>query len=369
MKRFLAIALIGTVGLIYSAGSASADATGTVGAAMMGANMNKTTGYTDGLSANGVGMSRHNLGIFGMHTIAGWDDDGGEDSLLAPTQSTSEICVFCHTPHHTRSGAVGPLWNRGSNEATFTAYAGTIGDDYASSGGFSNNAYAPGAASLACMSCHDGVTQFDVLVNAPGMGGVTFDGADTASLGWTFREKQGSTFGDTHRLTIGADTNGNASVDLSNDHPVGMEYRGGEVASLRPASTIIANIDLIGGAFMEGDELPTGLDAASFDGSNLSQNLWAVYGFLKSDATIQMLLKGSGDRATVECGTCHDPHFNNKSWGESAGMGSSYNSGTLLIGTAQELIGLVQMEHSNGLFLRRVGGNAGSGVCRTCHDK
>ncbi|MBE7414212.1 MAG: hypothetical protein HS130_02835 [Deltaproteobacteria bacterium] len=50
------------------------------------------------------------------------------------------------------------------------------------------------------------------------------------------------------------------------------------------------------------------------------------------------------------------PSFNNKSWTE-----IDYTYGP---GGVQNL-----RFESNGLFLRRVGGNSGSGVCRTCHQK
>ena len=88
-----------------------------------------------------------------------------------------------------------------------------------------------------------------------------------------------------------------------------------------------------------------------YDNGNLTKNLWAVKGFVSSTATIADLLRSS----KVECSSCHDPHFNNKSWQE---IDSTYNADTA-----------VQEEESNGLFLRRVGGNTGSGLCRTCHEK
>ena len=347
MKRFLAIALIGTVGLIY-AGTASAavdNRTGTIAAGGIG-------GYTNGIAANGVTSSRHNLGVFGMHTVAGavtaGDENPDEDmnSLF-----TSEICVFCHTPHHT-AATKGPLWNRGSDTASFTAYVAF--NDGTASG------VQPGPASLACLSCHDGVTQFDMLVNAPGMGGVVAAGAD---VGWNFTEKAGNDMEDGGRLNIG--------VDLTNDHPIGIEYSDGtntsgrKAASIRLRTTTISTIDLHTGLTNRNkadntnttaNEFVAGYDPATFDGGNVMQNLWAVNGFLDSSATISKILRGS--EGTVECGSCHDPHFNNKSWGENAMM---IEDGTL------ELEG--GAGHSNGLFLRRVGGNAVSGVCRTCHNK
>ena len=78
-------------------------------------------------------------------------------------------------------------------------------------------------------------------------------------------------------------------------------------------------------------------------------------GYISSTAQISDLLRETNGSMRVECSSCHDPHFNNKSWNE---VDSTYS------GEATDL----EVE-SNGLFIRRVGGNSGSGVCRTCHNK
>ena len=84
----------------------------------------------------------------------------------------------------------------------------------------------------------------------------------------------------------------------------------------------------------------------------MTKNLWAVKGYVSSTATIADLLRDS----KVECSSCHDPHFNNKSWNE---IDATYAGA-----------GITDLDaESNGLFLRRVGGNSGSGLCRTCHNK
>jgi len=76
-----------------------------------------------------------------------------------------------------------------------------------------------------------------------------------------------------------------------------------------------------------------------------------VNGFIDNgSARISDLLRNG----KVECSSCHDPHFSNRSWDEVEGAGG-YE-------------GLTE-NRMDGLFLRRVGGNTGSGVCRTCHNK
>jgi hypothetical protein len=300
MKRFLTLALaVASVGF-FAVGTASALDT-----------------YNDGDAAAGIGNSRHNLGSLGEHiTTTG-------------AAGTSEICVFCHTPHHTNTANnLKPLWNRGTSApASFTAYGTTLGGTTIVSGDV-------GSTSLACLSCHDGVTTFDNLLNTPGKSGVTSVGSDR---GWSFWDpavnNTVSDFMTSGRLNIG--------LNLSNDHPVSVTYTEG-VAGLRDKTTVIADVDLTA-------ELAD--STASFDGGNLTKNLWAVKGYVDASATIQDLLRDD----KVECSSCHDPHFNNKSWNEVDG---TYWATTDL-----------QEPENNGLFLRRVGGNSGSGLCRTCHNK
>ena len=296
MKRFLALAVaVASIGFL-TAGTASAVDT-----------------YVAGDAAAGIAAGRHNLGGFSMHIGA---------------VGTTEVCVFCHTPHHTNTANnLKPMWNRGTSAPTsFTAYGTTIAGSTISGSDI-------GSTSLACLSCHDGVTTFDNLVNAPGKAGVTNNGSDR---GYTFYDfgTVVSDFMTSSRLNLG--------LNLSNDHPVSVTYLAGTAAGLRATNTTISSIDLT-------SEMNT--SAATYDNGNLTKNLWAVKGFVSDTATIADLLRSS----KVECSSCHDPHFNNKSWQE---VDSTYSNVTA-----------DQEGESNGLFIRRVGGNTGSGVCRTCHEK
>lgn len=273
--------------------------------------------YAAGDAAAGISTSRHNLGGTGLFTRAG---------------NTTEICVYCHTPHHSNTlSNIKPLWNRQTEATlgTYTAYGTTV------AGTIINNTDL-GSTTLACLSCHDGLTTFDNLVNAPGKNGVVENGTDR---GWTFftLDVVASDFMTSSRLNIG--------VSLSNDHPVSVPYDD-KVAGLRPTNTIINDIDLT---------TDLAVSAFGYDNGNLNKNLWAIKGYISNTAQISDLLRETNGSMRVECSSCHDPHFNNKSWSEVDGTYSDQVS-------AQEL-------ESNGLFLRRVGGNSGSGVCRTCHNK
>ncbi|MBI5644149.1 MAG: hypothetical protein HY954_11830 [Deltaproteobacteria bacterium] len=302
------------------------------------------TDYPAGVAASGIGGSRHNLGSFG-------------EVITSP--ATTEICVFCHTPHHSNTAnGLRPMWNRGTSAPTsFTSYGTTLG-------GTTINNTDIGSTSLACLSCHDGVTTFDNIVNTPGKGGVVNGGSDR---GWLFAMPvvnefipmmavyhtfntapftcslcHGTTTNPAERLSLG--------LNLSNDHPVSVTYNE-SVASLRPANTLINSIDLT-------TELAG--SAASYASGNLAQNRWAVKGFVSDTATISDLLRDG----KVECSSCHDPHFKNLSWDEVEGTYTwdEFHGNTWVWCGGSE-------NCSDGQFLRRIGGNTGSGVCRTCHSK
>lgn len=150
---------------------------------------------------------------------------------------TLSSCQYCHAPHNTNPLDPSlPLWNRNTRPAgDYTVSMGT-----------------PGPNSLTCMSCHDGTTNM----------GDMYTGSDDINL-----------------LTIGAEAGNpltgqdkfNLTLNLSNDHPVGVLFPGGT-----PGFTAAPAI---------------GLD---------------LYG------------------GNVECATCHDPHGNA---GVFLGAGSDHQTG------------------------------------------
>lgn len=75
---------------------------------------------------------------------------------------STEICVYCHTPHGADS--VGPLWNRNTGAVNLSGvYSSSTLD------ATMNNDYTQIDAQL-CMGCHDGVQDINALLNPPNTG-------------------------------------------------------------------------------------------------------------------------------------------------------------------------------------------------------
>lgn len=202
--------------------------------------------------APGITGTPHDL------TAVAWTGDATEDN--------GELCVYCHTPHAANTSFTGaPIWNKGTPTGPFTLYGTTVGGTTA---GLSGDGSTVNASSMACLSCHDGVSAVNSVVNAPGSGLPSAD-ADT--------------FIGTGAQTLSAvATNlaaSNIGTDLSNDHPVSIEYKEG-VAGLR---------------------LKT-YDISSWVGAT----------------TIQDVLRKTGGIDYVECASCHDPHNGADSKGASS---------------------------------------------------
>jgi hypothetical protein len=299
--------------------------------------------------AGGIVWSRHNLSAFGEHLQATISEPGNTPST-AP--ATTQICVFCHTPHHGRTDSA-PLWNRNNAGGTYTAYGATLAGTPSGDG-----TEIVTGSSLACLTCHDGVTTIDNLINRPGK---DTKGGD---MGWSFTEKG------TDALTGSQRTN--IQTDLRNDHPMAIDYMTDGRASLRDTTDIIADLDMT--------------QAKTITDSNVgdpfmgrSDNYWSVFGYINAGASIADLLRDG----RVECASCHDPHYKNMtnsdpsvvcSYQFTEGEKDDCIAASVVAANANDITAgdyqfYVNMGDIDGLFLRRVGGNSNSGVCRTCHAK
>ena len=226
-------------------------------------------GLAASLVWGGVRGSKHDL------------SSGG--TAQATTAATTEVCVFCHTPHGSDQSVSAPLWNKTLPAAgSYTRYSslGTATLD---------GAEVPvGSVSLACLSCHDGSQAMDVVLNAPGSGNYNASGAQI------------------DLVAVGAMTGSPIPMlgtDLRNDHPVSIAYAGGAcvgtTADCNPATASVGDkdfqiaryrtinakdswwVDTLGGAPNQRDKTDMILYTRDFSGTN---------------------------GPSVECGSCHDPH-------------------------------------------------------------
>ena len=195
--------------------------------------------------------------------------DGKHNGLSISSVNGGDICVYCHTPHAANKGPTGPtpIWNKGTSPTDFDMYGTTLAG--------TETAAQPTNQSLACLSCHDGVSAMNAVVNAPGSG---FQGrfavnpldASTYLLngnGGITTDVMG--FGD-----LGGGATKAIGVDgFTNDHPISIKYNVGR-GSLKPTETVL-----------------TGWLGAT---------------------KVADLLRGP-NRDTVECASCHDPHNNHNS--------------------------------------------------------
>jgi hypothetical protein len=230
---------------------------------------------------------------------------------ILATGNNQEVCIFCHTPHGGNVQGIGsapagaaPLWNRRlPDSGTYTIYSAPNFDAAGTDAG------KPKGVSLACLSCHDGTIALDAIINAPGSGGfyianllgiggagesnpnIDFSGpamGPDQSLAEGLRTDHGATGVGT--IAGGSEPFPNLGVDLSNDHPIGME-----IPATDPQFTQIrAN--------------------ASTEGGTAGKSIW----FLRRDGqTLQTDKRdrvraypstGETDKMYIECASCHNPH-------------------------------------------------------------
>jgi cytochrome c553 len=285
---------------------------------------------TTPLAAEDVANTKHNFFI--------------NQDVMFSQQNTTEICVFCHTPHGGRPSDLQtavPLWNRAmppSAPNTFTMYNSPNFDAFVTGA-------QPQGVSLACLSCHDGTIGIDSLINAPGSGGflaankgtgntsLQFHSQDTLGVEGPLSAEPGSMTGDNNFLRpdcVPGDTASggncfqwpmvpqtnaqffaafnavgatfslapfpNLTRDLSDDHPISMQI---PLSSVDPQFTKIQNA----GKFT---------DFANYnskaDGSGVT--------FITKTTTINDDVRdrirayptGGAGTQFVECASCHNPH-------------------------------------------------------------
>lgn len=280
----------------------------------------------------GVSNTRHNLTQSFLGNNAGW--------MGLSRNDYGEVCVYCHTPHAASPNTVLPLWNRTLRQTTYTTY------DMLGTTSVEQSYSQPGAASLACLSCHDGQTAVDSIINMPGSG--RYSAAQATSQNNGFLDAWpggpgGSFYGGHGSLDNSAAAMNQYGACMSCHSPSGDQHDPGYIPNFDVAviGTDLRDDHPVGVTFptTTGPSTDWNTPGGSRFGGGFSSKFFDENG----DGVLQkteIRLYNYGDGAKVECGSCHDPHGV-----PTAGQNSQFTK----------------------TFLRKI--NEGSAVCLTCHAK
>jgi len=304
--------------------------------------------------------TRHNLSQSSAPTITA--------AMDAYRNDYGEVCVYCHTPHgaNQANGLKAPLWNRTIKPTTYKTYAdlGTTS--------LSQNLQQPGSASLTCLSCHDGQTAIDSIINMPGsgMGRVAQSTDSSSAAAITFLNSWVAKPGHVEATQ-------HMGLDSTNGVLGTGDGAGGVVVGTGPGPgcTLIAGTYYcaVGGKGCLTCHSPTGSNTGAgtfvnftlfnigtdlrndhpigvtFPATNGPGTDWNTPAGVQGSSTyFESVANGKMDKqeirtyeGRVECASCHDPHGVPR-----AGPGTPFND----------------------TFLRKQNRD-GSAVCLTCHNK
>ncbi len=252
------------------------------------------------------------------------------------TTNTTEVCVFCHTPHGGRTDVAAPLWNRAMPDTGAFSYTMYKSPNFDATGPGQ-----PQGVSLACLSCHDGTVGIDSLINAPGSGGFLAankvlgpdssmqfrDPALGATLGLDADSSMsevirdpcvpGSVTAGCFHNPMGPQTNSqffagspvnfvgsfgmapfpNLTTDLSDDHPISIQIP--QATAVPGAASVDRQFGLINDNFVNSKADGTGVTWLSKTGT------------LNVDVRDRLRAYPSPTTQSgqfVECASCHNPH-------------------------------------------------------------
>ncbi len=218
------------------------------------------------------------------------------------TDTSADMCKFCHVVHNATVANSVALWARQAPTGLSFVAVNTVAGTVLNTAG--NGTL--GAGSQKCLSCHDGSVALNTVVNRYGTSLVASNASLVAPAGNTASVGAG----------IGL-TSAARYANLAGQHPVSIPFGGLAAAgSLAPASEY-GNVSTTGCA--------TGVQIC-------------VLGATNPTAGAKIKLYGAAASATVECGSCHEPHMEN-------------------------------VASANPFFLRVSTADGANGRCGACHKK
>lgn len=239
-----------------------------------------------------IGNTRHNL--------TQRQASGGGPAGVTMDQYRNDyqqVCVYCHTPHAANQNINAPLWNRTVRTTTYTLYTQQT---------LSQDATQPGPNSLTCLSCHDGQTAVDSIVNMPGSGGYNSalakdpSAATSKSLLDAWNNTRGPDAGAHAGLNSGGCLACHTPVNGESD-PLAIIKAGATDFSAFAIGTDLSNDHPVG------VKLPVGGDWNVPSGTYQNIRFFDKDGDNRPDKN-ELRFYDSGNGFEVECASCHDPH-------------------------------------------------------------
>jgi predicted CXXCH cytochrome family protein len=168
---------------------------------------------------------------------------------------TTEICIFCHTPHSGNTEA--PLWNRAASTANYVPYTSDVLVELGYWPAEDPRTGVPHSKTRICLSCHDGTIALGSVVNMPN------------NISSTYTEIQ--MFGNSN---IQKSSPGYIDIDMRGDHPVAIKHDWNKDKELVTGSAVAGGVRLY------------------------------------KDNGAGVAVKENADGNYVECTSCHNPHDN-----------------------------------------------------------
>jgi len=302
----------------------------------------------------GIGNTRHNLTMSYL--------GNGKNNMTPYRNDFGEICVYCHTPHGANRRVAAPLWNRTVTPRTYELYRSKNSPGQPVS--------QPGPNSLTCLSCHDGATAIDSIINMPTR-------KTGAYAGWSSSAETNVDFDSLSQWT-GGTVGAHSALNNLGRGPAGANN--GACLSchvpLAPSGAPDFQVFVIGGQYNDGTSLPSGDNFLADDhpigvrypdhfktGSEYAEPTLrkARIAFFDKNGNghadpNEVRLYDSGDGYEVECASCHDPH------GVRVSGGNDLTPSFLRVG---RVVYQPQSTYQKDLAV----GNPASELCLTCHVK